>query len=56
VLDHFQAAEDVALGVGNGLALLGAEGTAMRLLCSRISACSLSMMRMRAPIGCHARS
>jgi hypothetical protein len=25
VLDHFQAAEDVALGVGNGLALLGAE-------------------------------
>jgi hypothetical protein len=25
VLDHFQAAENVALGVGNGLALLGAE-------------------------------
>ncbi|MDF9754931.1 hypothetical protein OKW51_001894 [Pseudomonas hunanensis] len=26
VLDHFQAAEDIALGVGNGLALFGAEG------------------------------
>ncbi|MNZ53098.1 hypothetical protein D3C78_709660 [compost metagenome] len=25
VLDHFQAAEDIAFGVGNGLALLGAE-------------------------------
>jgi phosphoribosylformylglycinamidine (FGAM) synthase-like amidotransferase family enzyme len=52
VLDHFQATKNIALGVCNGFALLGTEdGTAMRLECSRISACSLSMMRMRAPIG-----
>ena len=52
VLHHLETAEDVALRVGERLALFGVESVwAMRLMFSRTSACSFSMMRARAAIG-----
>ena len=50
VLDDLEAAEDVALGVGQGLALLGGERLASFFM-SRTRAWSLSMMRARAASG-----
>ncbi len=49
VLDHLQAAEHVAFGVGQGLALLGGEDGG-QFVFSRISCWYFRKMRMRAPM------
>ena len=51
MLDDLEPAKHVAFGIGEGLALFGAKVCAIRLMCSRTSACSFSMMRARAAIG-----
>ncbi len=52
MLHDLEAAKHIALRIGEGLALFALESVcAMRLMCSRTSACSFSMIRARAAIG-----
>jgi hypothetical protein len=51
VLHHFEAAEHVAFGVGQRLALLGREDGGQLAMFSRMSCCSFRKMRARAPMG-----